>query len=671
MFIIKKLKIDIIDENNKSWGRELEFEEGLNVIIGKNDIGKSTMINSIYYVLGMEELLGYRDSKALKPVLRSFIVTNKGKGDENKIKVKESFIFLEIENLKGEVITLRRTAKSLKISEKLITVYFGELNNISSLKSNDYFLYKDSTISSQGFYNYFENFLDLNLPLVNSYDEKKSKVKLYIQNIFSAFFVEQVSGWSDLMANIPTYYKIIHPKRRTIEYILKLDYYKILMQKNEYMLEKKKLLNNFSEIFFKINSIIRNTFIVIEGLEKDYSKFDKKNIKLFIQKNNNTITTLVEYLDKKNKELNELKNFGEFSEDSNDIVAELQEKIEGIQSALIINQKFYRDLQEELSTLESQNKYLNKERNNIELEIRNFKDIEKLKKLGSKREINFEECPYCNRKLPETLYSPSLKIMSTKESIKYLQEKEKMFTMALDINTNSIEKIKLKIENVEKDMKYLFKELNILNKDLPRISLQKDLINKEIHINNELELLKESKIELNESFIELEKIAFLIKKYDKKLDELPKDNFSEKDKETLNKFEKDFLEIFNLLKDSKSNSEEIEISKETYLPEVRNFNVKLHISASDFIRLQWAYYISLIKNSFFYKNILIFDEPAQQNIEIESIKKLFNILNLLPKVQTIVSYAIDDSLVESVINFFEKEKIKYFHIKGASIIESK
>ena len=135
MFIIKKLKIDIIDENNKSWGRELEFKEGLNVIIGKNDIGKSTIVNSIYYVLGMEELLGYRDSRALKPVLRSFIVTDKGNGGENKVKVKESFIFLEIENLKGETITLRRAAKSQEISEKLITVYFGKLNNISSLKS--------------------------------------------------------------------------------------------------------------------------------------------------------------------------------------------------------------------------------------------------------------------------------------------------------------------------------------------------------------------------------------------------------------------------------------------------------------------------------------------------------------------------------------------------------
>lgn len=669
MFIIKKLKIDIIDENNKSWGRELEFKEGLNVIIGKNDIGKSTIVNSIYYVLGMEELLGYRDSRALKPVLRSFIVTDKGNGGENKVKVKESFIFLEIENLKGETITLRRAAKSQEISEKLITVYFGKLNNISSLKSSDYFLNQNSVISPQGFYNFFEKFLSLNLPLVSSFDNTKEGVKLYIQNIFSAFFIEQVSGWSDLMANIPGYYKIIHPRRRTIEYILKLDYYKILMKKNEYMLMKKNLLSDFNEMFLKINSVKRNTFIVIEGMEKDYSKFDKKDIKLLIQKNDNDIITLTEYLDKKNRELNELKSSEYFSNESNDVVNELQEKIEEVQSALIINQKFYRDLQEELSTLESQNKYLNKEKNNIELEIRNFKDIEKLKKLGSKKEINFEECPYCNRKLPEILYSTSLEIMSTEENIKYLKEKNKIFTMALDINIHSIEKIKLQIEKIEKDMKDLFKELNILNRDLPRISLQKALINKEIHLNNELELLKEVKLELEEIFNELGDIVSSIKKYDKQLEELPKDNFSEEDKETLNKFEKDFLEIFNFLKDYNSNNEEIRISRETYFPEVSNFNVKLHISASDFIRLQWAYYISLIKNSFFDKNILIFDEPAQQNIEIDSIKKLFNILNSLPKVQAIVSYAVDDSLIENVINFFEEKNIKYFHINGASIVE--
>ncbi|MDP0493861.1 MAG: AAA family ATPase, partial [Fusobacterium sp. JB021] len=202
MFKIKKLKILVIDETDVQWSTEISFLDNITAIIGKNTLGKSTIINSIYYVLGLEELLGYRGSKALKPALTESI-----KDDfQNKYNVKFSKVYLEIENQDLEKIELSRIGKGKN----------NEETNIIFTKTKDgnykkYYLKRGSAIHEKGFYYFLENFLKIKLPEVLSYDNKK--IKLYLQNIFSEFFIEQIGGWSDFLACIPKYYKIKNPKQ--------------------------------------------------------------------------------------------------------------------------------------------------------------------------------------------------------------------------------------------------------------------------------------------------------------------------------------------------------------------------------------------------------------------------------------------------------------------------
>lgn len=664
MFIIRKLKIKIVDENQKEWGKILKFSERLNIIIGQNDVGKSTMINSIYYALGMEELLGYRDSKALKPALRDIITNKRTNEFEYEAKILESFIFLEIKNLKGEIITLRRAAKSKSITEKIITVYLGSLEEISSLKGQDYFLGSNSSKNLRGFFNFLEEFLGLTLPSVDSYVSEK--VKLYLQNIFSAFFIEQVSGWSDLMANIPTYYSIIHPKQRTIEYILNLDYYKIVMQKNEYEIRKKKLLKDYSELIFKIEIIIKSNYIFLEGFEKEYPKYNKNDVSIYTLKDNMNNILLDKYIEENEVKLDNL-HLVDHDFKMGNIVSELRNKIDVIRKEIMKKEKYLKKYEEARITLEAQNRYLEKEKNNVSIEILNFKDIKKLNDLGSKEEIDFDKCPYCNQQLSDTLYLANINIMPIEENIKYLKEKEKIFTSSLDINNEKIKRIELKTLKLKDEISVLYKELDLLNKELPEISIQKSILQEEILIKNKIETLKKVRIELNGFLDELEEIKQKIQEYDNKIQELPKDKFSESDNKTLKRLNNDFLSTLKELQINKNSLTKVQISKETYIPKINDFNIKLHISASDFIRLQWAYYLSLVKNSRFEKNILIFDEPGQQNIDISSIYKLFNILNHTENLQTIVSYAVSHEEEKEVIEFFKTNKINYFYIDKTSI----
>ena len=66
------IKIDLLDisiqarpwddhTDVREFGRMLSFKEGLNLVVGDNTSGKTTIVRSLFYCLGMEELI---DGKA-------------------------------------------------------------------------------------------------------------------------------------------------------------------------------------------------------------------------------------------------------------------------------------------------------------------------------------------------------------------------------------------------------------------------------------------------------------------------------------------------------------------------------------------------------------------------------------------------------------------------------
>lgn len=92
---LKGLKINI-STNDGIFGQCLLFQKGLNVIRAENTSGKTTIISSIIYALGVEAVLSAKQGNTvLKSVLKEKIEF------ENKTyNVLESYVLLEIENEK-------------------------------------------------------------------------------------------------------------------------------------------------------------------------------------------------------------------------------------------------------------------------------------------------------------------------------------------------------------------------------------------------------------------------------------------------------------------------------------------------------------------------------------------------------------------------------------------
>lgn len=157
MLKVNALKINL-NTDKGLYGVDLKFEAGLNVIRGDNSAGKSTIFQSILYALGMEELIGGKNDKAMQSVLKNEVL------NDQKLKeatVLESHILLEITNGK-ETITTERYIKSENRDPRLIKVFYKPiLTEVHSEVMSDPMYLHDAGSATDvkfGFFAYLEKF---------------------------------------------------------------------------------------------------------------------------------------------------------------------------------------------------------------------------------------------------------------------------------------------------------------------------------------------------------------------------------------------------------------------------------------------------------------------------------------------------------------------------------
>jgi len=260
---------------------EASFKTKLNIVRGDNAKGKSTLVQSIFYALGQEELLGGKNSKVMQSCLRKLIRDD----NEREINVLGSSIELQIFNGTDEV-TLKRCTNLNGVDDRLIEVTFGAALSKKDLafKKEPMFIHDagGATNSYHGFHKWLEDFLGWTLPFVSSSGEKE--IKLYSQLISPSFLIEQKAGWSNYLATSP-YFGVKESKKRAIEFLLNLDVSQNEKAKrqNEAKLEscKKEWQNKYDEI----ERLVSSSFINIAGLKRyPHIDFDSNKTNLVYEK---------------------------------------------------------------------------------------------------------------------------------------------------------------------------------------------------------------------------------------------------------------------------------------------------------------------------------------------------------------------------------------------------
>ncbi len=639
MLRIKALKL-VINTNKGIYGTPtLEFSNGLTIIKGFNSTGKSTLFQSILYCLGMEELIGGKNDKTMQSVLKSEILDNNNAMDAQII---ESHILLEIEGTKR--VTIKRYVRSPSKNASLVEVFDGEfLTKPGEYNSVPMYIHDKGAADSEntfGFHAFLEKLMGWDLPLVQ-YRDGASR-KLYLQNIFPSFVIEQKAGWTDFLATIP-YYSLLDKETRALEFLLNLDSWKIQQTKSQIKQEKSEIINNWKNLFLELKSIATQISSEIKGINDTPSIINTENSVYLVYPSDEKTIVLSEYISNLEKELDaitkiELPSVGDQAVESEERIGYLNEKLSSLSINLsdLINRKNL-----------SKNKYQSFQDRLVELEndrLQNEYHL-KVKKKGADSgfAIAHDNCPYCSQNLNDSLLPKDIEIvpMQIEENLEYLKAQINLLKIYIQNHESDIENFERQIDLQNNKIAETRSQIRVLKTQLTSDNRlpSLEMIERKIKLTNRLELYRRR---YNEVASFQERFKSLSDEWVKVLaieKELPS-AMSKRDHTKVNILEASFKNLLREFHYRSKPIESISISRETLMPVVDRYSLKFDSSASDFTRAIWSYLLALKDTSEKFNgnhpNLFILDEPGQQEAGDNDLQVLLKKLGSLRDTQSIV-----------------------------------
>lgn len=639
MFKINALKIVINTDKGLFGTPIIPFKNGLNIIKGNNSTGKSTIFQSILYGLGLEELIGGKNAKTMQSVLKSEILND---NKEIEAKVIESHILLEIEGERP--VTIRRYIKSDTKRDGLVEVFNGAMLTIP--KQYDYIpMYVHDPGSSKednpyGFHPFLERLIGWNLPEVKYKDG--SYRKLYLQNIFPAFVIEQKGGWTDFLASIP-YYSLIDKETRAVEFILNLDSAEIQRRKAEIKQEKNNIENEWATLYADIKSFAKGIACEVKGVEEKPFIIQSPNSIILTYTNTEETLLANDYLIKLQNEYDKLirltiPTIGEIAEETETRIEFLNDKL-GLLSVnlnALINRK---NVEQERFTAYSERK------SELENDLKQNKYHKKVKEKGAEEgiQIALDICPYCEQKLNDSLLPQDIGQipMQIDDNISFLESQINLITVYMNGHRSEIDNFDKSIQAHNKEIASIRNQIRTLKTQL--ISDNRlpsfELIERQIKSKTRIDLYMEKLGKIpnyQDKFMTLssrwEEVLGNEKKYSKEL--------SNDDMNKVFFWEQVFKKLLTKFNYRSKPINDINISRENFLPVVDRYSLKFDSSASDFIRAIWSYTLSLQATSEEYEgnhpNFFMLDEPGTQETANNDLRTLMELLSLKKDCQSLV-----------------------------------
>ncbi len=635
MLLINRLRVEI-ETPEGTYGIDEKFAPGLNFIASiNNTCGKSSVLAAVYYCLGLEQIIGGVGGIGPK-VLTAAYKSDLQDGNQYR-HVLESGAYLEISN-GFETVTIFRNIKAEGKDPHLVTVFYSDYASIGSpnIQSIDYYVHaQNSATNERGFHTFLESFLHLELPIVSSSDG--SERKLYLQIIFSALFIEQKHGWASILSGMPIL-GIRESKKRVVEFLLNLDTLKNERERNQLKEVKAQLENKWDQAINKIQTqcsyescsmlnipakprILRDTDIsriavltlddipLLDAIEKLKAEYDD-------------ISTLNPRV---------IENFDELNAELNETQAEIN---------TLTQQRA--DLAYSLSKYERTIKQLSDNLTIIVSDIQNNNDAARLQRFGSDEQASIctEFCPICNQRIQDNMLhlDASGLFMSIEDNITHLKEQKKLLEFSLHTYQEKKTFIERELVVVDTKLLTLRRLAHALRSDLYKttdVDTSEAIMLKKIRITRAIEQYTKLQDTFDSFIDQIKELSKQWSKYLERKQLLPASGKTEADTEKIIMLKKAFINNLKLYNYSSiTDYGKIDISEESLLPTIDGFDMKYDSSASDGIRLIWAYTMALLQVSSEkdgnHPGLLIMDEPAQQSIIPSDMESFINSLASRP-----------------------------------------
>ncbi|MCY7331782.1 MAG: hypothetical protein LH649_03795 [Pseudanabaena sp. CAN_BIN31] len=619
---IRKLSIRV-STSSGLFGVDIPFAMGLCILHADNTSGKSTCLQSIVFALGLEGMLGPQRNIPLPPV-----VTDRLEYEGKSYKVIESEVLLEISNA-SKTITVRRQIKGNQ-DINLITVWEDAIlsHPNTSCVPRDYFVRLSGAASRErGFHYFLARFVGWELPKVANYEDVETP--LYMETLFPFLFVEQKRGWSNLRNRFPSHLKIKDLSRRAFEFLFAMDVQGIATQKILLNQQSTILKSRWSNQVVECNRLAASINATISNLPSQPIPIWPPTIQpmVLVSRNNDWISIGQEIFDSEEHliflEAQEIPIISEVSELVNEQL-QLREE-ERINIEMQLRLKF-----EEIENCRVNFGAIQSRISSLKEELSKHKDLQTLSKLGSVREIqvNSGTCPTCHQHISDSLIS-SQEIsnpMTIDQNVEFINEQLKIFkamgqseVQTLEHRTRQLNVIKSRAVEIREEIRSLKTTLTSSNNSPSYFAIEerirlKDKIRHIKSVREQIDILLGSFEPLSDEWNEVQT----------KLHNLPKGILPEEDISKIRELEHIFQQQLQAYGFNSLSINNIKISEYSYFPEHDGFELSFGVSASDYIRVIWAYLLGLIEVSRNHETnhlgLLILDEPRQQSAREASIE---------------------------------------------------
>ncbi|MDP9556762.1 UNVERIFIED_ORG: hypothetical protein J2W65_002399 [Pseudomonas parafulva] len=667
---IKRIKI-AIETTGGPFGFMAEFSRNLNIIRGRNSAGKSTIVHSILYALGMEELIGAQNAEALTYVLKDHV-----EFDDTKHYVTRSMVIMEMES-NGKTITITRKIKEEGVNPKLV-----EIQECAALSKGETapILYRflhdgGSAQLREGFYTYLEHFLGLRLPMVPHTNGKQ--VKLYLQYIFAAMAIEQKRGWTDYIANLP-YFGVKEARIKIVDFLVGTNVFEMDAIRARLDHESLELNTSWQDTYRAITNDALKSSMKVQKLPKSpVLDFQPSSVTYM----KSTLQGLVDLDTHKSNQIQALKKLTD---------AELKWKDSAPEDTLRLIEQETARLQEltvafeacvgELTLHRAARNANALHQRQAEEELSKNQAAQKLIRYGASLELDVasDVCPACQQDIGHSLTDlhESTPHMDIATNIDYLKSQIKMLERDTAGIEQSVKETIVVSEELSKRIVQSKEKLRALKSDLTTNAVvSKANLRQQLQIELSIE---EASLFLQRNEEQLEALVDLsarFKQNQKNRSELPKEHYSDADLAKYDLFGKIFRSNVASFDYHSAPVSDIKFNVDNLLPELdkielreiyrKDFserkaasipsssksgsNIARESSASDFVRLIWSYILTLYETSAHFTvngnhpGFILLDEPGQHSMATKSQLALLQKLSASKNLQSIVAASFDDS----------------------------
>jgi len=619
-----------INTDKGVFGTRQNFYDGLNVIRAENYAGKSQLVQSIMYALGMEGMQGPSHAVPLAHAMTDYL-EYKENGKEKTAKVIDSMVSLEIENGKGKFLTVQRAIAGDR-NRHLMTVYEGRAITKKEALSTarDYYVREGGAATNElGFHRRLKDFIGWELPLAPRFNEPECP--LYLETIFPLLYVEQKLGWGRLPARYPTWLGIRDVGRRTVEFILGLEAYATAIERAAVNEEIKRLKRDWSNARTQAERSGSAIAGIVRGVPVEpIANWPPEVPPTLSVMRDTKWVQIAEYLTGLKSRLAELQNIEVPS--TAQAEPKLRAELPKLEADLASRERAIATLYEKFEADTSEAESLEQRLDTINDDLRKYKDLRKVRRMGSSDgpEVVTGHCPTCHQELADSLLDTGSKAvpMTVDQNVSFYEEQIQLFTAVHSNALHAVQTTEKELRAQRGQVAELRDRIRDIRETLVSASSSPSVesISERIRLQERVGRVATQQEVFEEHIAELAQLASEWLDVQERLKKLPKGALSENDEAKINQMQTSFQDQLTEYKMGSLAVSGVTISPSSYEPEAASVNLSADVSGSDLIRLHWAYLLALLevgtKSTGNHPGLLIFDEPQQQSVEESAFREM-------------------------------------------------